>query len=62
MAPAEQHNANEAVGAALRDFSEALFAFSDDPSRRNLARYLDASRALEASRGAKARRRRRRSG
>jgi hypothetical protein len=38
------------TGAALRRFREALSAFSGDPSPDNLDRYLEASRALEASR------------
>jgi hypothetical protein len=44
---------------ALQDFRAALAAFSDDPSSRNLVRYLMASRALDQSRptAAKARRR-----
>ena len=43
--------------SALRDFGEALSAFSDDPSRHNLVRYLMASRALEQARGKAPRRR-----
>jgi hypothetical protein len=34
----------------LRQFSDAVIAFSDDPGPENLERYLAASRALEESR------------
>jgi hypothetical protein len=34
-------------GSTLADFVSAVHAFSAEPSRRNLARYLLASRALD---------------
>jgi hypothetical protein len=36
--------------SALVDYRSAVHAFSDDPSPRNLVRYLVASRALDESR------------
>lgn len=36
--------------SAVGDFRAAVHAFSNDPSKRNLVRYLMASRALEVSR------------
>jgi hypothetical protein len=36
--------------SAVGDFRAAVHALSNDPSRRNLVRYLMASRALELSR------------
>jgi hypothetical protein len=44
--------------SAVDDFRAAVQAFSNDPSRRNLVRYLMASRALELSRGNSASKRR----
>jgi hypothetical protein len=38
---------------ALEEFVSAVHAFSDDPSKRNLARYLEASRKLECLKQAK---------
>jgi hypothetical protein len=35
--------------SALRQFVDAVHAFSDDPGPENLERYLAASRALEES-------------
>jgi len=36
--------------SAVGDFRAAVHAFSNDPCKRNLVRYLMASRALEVSR------------
>jgi hypothetical protein len=44
--------------SAVDDFRAAVLAFSNDPSSRNLVRYLMASRALELSRGNSASKRR----
>jgi len=38
---------------ALRQFADAVLAFSDDPGPANLERYLAASSALEESRRAR---------
>jgi hypothetical protein len=40
----------EARPSTLADFVSAVHALSAEPSRRNLVRYLLASRALEATR------------
>lgn len=37
----------------LRQFADAVLAFSDEPGPENLERYLAASRALEESRRAR---------
>ena len=40
----------KAKDSALVDFKSPVHAFSDDPSARNLVRYLMASRALDEAR------------
>ncbi len=45
---ARAQSAEDVRASAFVEFREAVLDFSDEPTPENLARYLDASRGLEA--------------